>query len=125
MPGAPKWGIFRPAGGVAAGFVGLGELSTGVEERGMSIILQSDAQAELTAHPALVGWMLRHARVIGHRRWGMLMLYYQAGLSQRQIARVFEVRRQAVSYELRRAFHLAAKHFAKRSKASPGSFDSG
>ena len=91
----------------------------------MSMIHQSDAQADLTAHPALVSWMLRHARVIGHRRWGMLVLYYQAGLSQRQIARVFGVRRQAVSYELRRAFHLSAKHFAQRSKASPGGVDSG
>ena len=87
----------------------------------MSIIHQSDAKADLTAYPALVGWMLRHAGVIGHRRWGMLVLYYRAGLSQRQIARVFGVRRQAVSYELRRAFHLAARHFENRSKTVPPS----
>jgi hypothetical protein len=91
----------------------------------MSIIHQSDEAAELSGHPALVAWMLKHARVIGHRRWGMLVLYYRAGLSQRQIARVFGLRRQTVSYELRRAFQLAARHFEAGSGTSGDPVDSG
>lgn len=55
---------------------------------------------------------LRMTKAIGWRRWGMLVLYYRAGLSQNQIARVFGVRRQMISFELRRAFEVVRRRMS-------------
>ena len=54
----------------------------------------------------LVQWALSHRRLVGNRRWGMLVLYYRAGLTHADIAEVFGVPRQTVSYELKRAMEL-------------------
>lgn len=54
--------------------------------------------------------LLRLGRVIGWRRWGMVVLYYRAGLSYVDIGRVFGLPRQGVAYQLRRAFKIAAEH---------------
>lgn len=63
--------------------------------------------------------LLRLGRIIGWQRWGMIVLYYRAGLSQADIGRILGVRRQMVAYEMRRGFELAAEHFKLRRLCSP------
>jgi hypothetical protein len=55
---------------------------------------------------------LKLRQTVGWRRWGMLVLYYRAGLSQGDIGRIFGIRRQMVSYEMRRAFELTRRSMA-------------
>lgn len=69
-----------------------------------------------SARQRLVACVLDYPRLIGHRRWGMVHLYYRAGLSQREIADVFGIRRQMVTYELKQAFRLVAEHLRKRGR---------
>ena len=63
--------------------------------------------------------LLQLGRIIGWQRWGMIVLYYHAGLSQADIGRILGVRRQMVAYEMRRGFELAAEHFKRRRLCSP------
>ena len=62
----------------------------------------------------MVDRVLAYRRLIGWRRWGMLQLYYRAGLSQQEIAGIFHVNRQMVTYEMKRAFDLVATHIENR-----------
>ncbi len=66
--------------------------------------------AQDAARKAAVDALLRLGRLIGWQRWGMVVLYYRAGLSQEEIGRVFGVGRQVVSYQLRRAFEILEEH---------------
>lgn len=63
--------------------------------------------------------VLRLGRIIGWQRWGMIVLYYRAGLSQTDIGRILGVRRQMVAYEMRRGFEIAAEHLKIRRLCSP------
>ena len=65
--------------------------------------------------------VLRLGRIIGWQRWGMIVLYYRAGLSQADIGRILGVRRQMVAYEMRRGFAIAAEHFRLRRLCAPKS----
>jgi len=76
----------------------------------VSIIRPGGAKADLSAKQSVVDCLIRHPRVIGNRRWGMVHLYYRAGLSLREIGRVFGINRQMVSYELRKACRMVAAH---------------
>ena len=58
--------------------------------------------------------LLRLGRIIGWRRWGMIVLYYRAGISQTEIGRIFGLRRQVVGYQMRRAVEIAAQYLAVR-----------
>jgi predicted DNA-binding protein YlxM (UPF0122 family) len=58
----------------------------------------------------LIDRVLCYRQLIGWRRWGMLQLYYRAGLSQQEIAEIFNVNRQMVTYEMKRAFDMVATH---------------
>ena len=67
--------------------------------------------AEKTSH---IDRALHYRRLIGWRRWGMLQLYYRAGLSQQEIAEIFHVNRQMVTYEMKRAFDMVGAHVESR-----------
>jgi hypothetical protein len=69
---------------------------------------------------AVLDEVLRLGRAIGWRRWGMVMLYYRAGLTQGEIGLIFGLRRQSVAYELRRAFEIAAEIRGLRRMCSGG-----
>lgn len=62
--------------------------------------------------------VLRLGSRVGWQRLGMVALYYRAGMSQEDIARVFNVRRQVVSYQLRRAFEMATEQLRLEHKCS-------
>jgi predicted DNA-binding protein YlxM (UPF0122 family) len=76
----------------------------------VSIVDSEGAQLDDARREALVERILRHRRLIGWRRWGMMVLYYRSGLSQNEIAGVFGTNRQTVSYELKRALKMVAGH---------------
>jgi len=80
----------------------------------VSIVYSDGTRADFRPRRELVDCVLSHRRVIGHRRWGMVHLYFRAGLTQREIAGVFGLNRQMVAYELRRAFGLVSEHLQKR-----------
>jgi len=56
--------------------------------------------------------VLAHRMLIGYRRWGMVQLYYRAGLTQQEIGDIFGITRQTVSYELAEAFEEVSRHLA-------------
>jgi len=68
----------------------------------------------------LVERALRRRRLIGWRRWGMIVLYYRAGLTQGEIAEVFGCSRQRVSYEMKRAVEMAARELEIQRKYGGG-----
>jgi DNA-binding MarR family transcriptional regulator len=80
----------------------------------MSVVQSDGAKVDLSAKQLLVDCMLGHERVIGYRRWGMAQLYYRAGLSQQEIAEIFGINRQMVTYELKKAFRIAAAQLGRR-----------
>jgi predicted DNA-binding protein YlxM (UPF0122 family) len=79
----------------------------------MSVVQSDGAKVDLSTKQRLVDCLLGHQQLIGYRRWGMALLYYRAGLSQQEIAEIFGVNRQMVTYELKQAFRLAAEEFQK------------
>jgi|GEM_PF-6542506 predicted DNA-binding protein YlxM (UPF0122 family) len=79
----------------------------------MSVVQSDGAKVDLSAKQRLVDCLLGHQHLIGYRRWGMAQLYYRAGLSQQEIAEIFGINRQMVTYELKQAFRLAAEQFQK------------
>ncbi|KPL01923.1 MAG: hypothetical protein AMK75_03505 [Planctomycetes bacterium SM23_65] len=86
----------------------------GLEGRFVSIATSDGARLDLSAKRRVVDCLLSQRRLIGHRRWGMIQLYYRAGLSQREIAEIFGINRQMVSYEFKQAFRLVAEYLQSR-----------
>lgn len=78
------------------------------------MVYSDGTRVDLDPKHRLLDCVLSHRRLIGHRRWGMVQLYYRAGLSQKEIADIFGINRQMVSYELRRAFRLVSEHLGCR-----------
>jgi DNA-binding transcriptional regulator LsrR (DeoR family) len=66
----------------------------------------------------MIDLVLDHRRQIGDRRWGMVQLYYRTGLTQREIARIFGVNRQMVTYELKQAFKIVSQYLECREEDS-------
>ena len=84
----------------------------------MSVVDSDGLKVDLSPKQRVVDYLLAHRRVIGQRRWGMIQLYYRAGLSQPEIGAIFGINRQMVTYEIKQAFRLAAEHLQRR---RPGS----
>lgn len=80
----------------------------------MSVVQSDGVRVDLGPKQRLIDCILGYRRLIGHRRWGMVQLYYRAGLSQQEIADIFGINRQMVTYELQQAFRLVAKHLRGR-----------
>ena len=80
----------------------------------MSIVDVFGEKVDLSFRQHLVDCVLEHRRLIGDRRWGMVQLYFRTGLSQKEIAEIFDTNRQQVGWELRRAFRLVAGHLLSR-----------
>ena len=118
-PAAAKWrsnrGFFAPSRGFQRSPAPPRRDWAGLEGCFVSIVYADDgATADLSAKRRLADCVLSHRRLIGHRRWGMIQLYYRAGLSQREIAEIFGINRQMVSYELKQAFRLVSEYLESR-----------
>ncbi len=72
----------------------------------MTVITKTGSPIELSARMQVVDLLLSSRKLIGARRWGMVQLYYRAGLSHQNIGDIFGLTRQAVTSQLRRAFKL-------------------
>jgi len=80
----------------------------------MSVVQSDGAKLDLSPKQRLIDCVLGYRRLIGHRRWGMVQLYYRAGLSQQEIADIFGINRQMVTYEMKCAFRTVAEHLRRR-----------
>ncbi len=109
-----NWGFFPPRRGFRRSLDPVRRDWAGIEGCFVSIVHSDGARADLSVKRRLVDCVLGHRRVIGHRRWGMIQLYYRAGLSQREIAEIFGINRQMVSYELKQAFRLVSEYLERR-----------
>ena len=85
----------------------------------MTIVDERGEKVDFSLKDRIVDWILDHRTVIGNKRWGIVQLYYRAGLSQRQIADILGVTRQAVTHEMRRAFGMVMAYEAAREKTQP------
>jgi DNA-directed RNA polymerase specialized sigma subunit len=83
----------------------------------MTIIDERGDRVDFSLKQRIVDCVLEHRRIIGDKRWGMVQLYYRAGLSQTQVALVLGLTRQEVTRELRRAFRLVAEYLLAKEDA--------
>ena len=72
----------------------------------MTVVTKDGQPVRMSERMQTVDLLLSSRRLIGDRRWGMVQLYYRAGLSHQEIGDVFGLTRQAVTGQLRRAFKL-------------------
>ena len=72
----------------------------------MSLWTESGQRFSQGAHMRVVDLLCSSRTLLGPRCWGMVHLYYRAGLSHQEIADIFGLSRQAVTGQLRRAFRL-------------------
>jgi len=82
----------------------------------VSIIHPDGAKVDLSTRQRLADRVLSHRKLIGNRRWGMVQLYYRAGLSQAEIGQIFGICRQMVNYEMRESFRIVTEHLTARRK---------
>ena len=72
----------------------------------MSLWTESGERFCRGAHMRIIDLLVSSRSLLGPRCWGMVHLYYRAGLSHQEIADVFGLSRQAVTRQLHRAFKL-------------------
>lgn len=72
----------------------------------MTLLIETGQRYTETVETRIIDELLRSRRLLGPRCWGMVHLYYRAGLSHQEIADVFGLTRQAVTGQLNRAFKL-------------------
>jgi hypothetical protein len=82
---------------------GKSNVSNTPEEQNVTILNRDGTRRIVSNDERIVDLLLAHRELIGDRRWGIVNLYYRAGLSMKQVADVFGMNKQMVSYELRRA----------------------
>ena len=82
----------------------------------MSIVHSDGAKWDFRPRQQLIDGLLGYRGLIGDRRSGMAQLYFRAGLSHRQIAAVFGIRRQMVTYELGCARRLVLDHLSGKGR---------
>ena len=72
----------------------------------MTVITERGLPVESSGRMQMIDFLLSSRKLIGDRRWGMVQLYYRAGLSHQEISDIFGLSRQAVTGQLRRALRL-------------------
>ena len=76
------------------------------EEMTMTLKTKDGQPVHMTARMQVVDLLLSSRDLVGPRRWGMIQLYYRAGLTQQEIADIFGTSRQAVTTQMRHAVKL-------------------